>query len=563
MAVVEGASLPADSFPVRPAPQLAWGQMAPSGTIGIERPLLASAVPSGQPAKAVQKPAWPAMAVAAAAAAALMGLGLVATTLATILAAPRRELPLPPDAGAGEVVNATRTIGSKVGITSASVLSTAMETLPWLRITGGPPPPPRQKQWVARICTRLFPGPNCSTPTNWSGIVTLHLNGLTMYGVRLRTRGHVSRLLAKNQYLIKLPHATNILGMSPARKWILGSSWVDTSFQRNPLAFEIYRSLGGWATQIRYVNLDFGGKDMGLFYIGEKIEKGSGRLQVPMAVPMKPEASGFLLTIDWPKSGRRHIISRATATEFTVLYPAKREVTQQQMVYLKWLLDEVDTRAAAPVPTNTSEADALEEVLDYTSFARFFITEEVAKDVDGYLFSTFILVRHGKLYHAAPWDFDLAFGYLCDQRFWALGTRVAGWASAWNVEIPRETTVMQDELGFPGRRVIRFGRNKKQIFLNIWRRPRFRAAFDKMWQTSRRPDGPLSDAALMASLEHRHDHVATAALRDLHIWRNAQRCGVFQCCSPAASQDFELASRLLSAFVAQRVRWMDAQVGIG
>ena len=35
---------------------------------------------------------------------------------------------------------------------------------------------------------------------------------------------------------------------------------VDASFQRNPVAFDIYRHLGGWATETEYVNVDWHGR---------------------------------------------------------------------------------------------------------------------------------------------------------------------------------------------------------------------------------------------------------------------------------------------------------------
>lgn len=37
------------------------------------------------------------------------------------------------------------------------------------------------------------------------------------------------------------------------------NSEVDVSFQRNPLAFDIYRHLGGWATETAYVNVEWHG----------------------------------------------------------------------------------------------------------------------------------------------------------------------------------------------------------------------------------------------------------------------------------------------------------------
>lgn len=57
-----------------------------------------------------------------------------------------------------------------------------------------------------------------------------------------------------------------------------GNAKVDVSFQRNPVAFDIYRLLGGWATETAYVELNWHGEEYGLYYVGQRIKCGQGRL---------------------------------------------------------------------------------------------------------------------------------------------------------------------------------------------------------------------------------------------------------------------------------------------
>ena len=55
-------------------------------------------------------------------------------------------------------------------------------------------------------------------------------------------------------------------------------SWIDTSFVRNALSFEVYRRLGGWAPHSQPLNLVFQGQPVGLYAITEKIETAPHRL---------------------------------------------------------------------------------------------------------------------------------------------------------------------------------------------------------------------------------------------------------------------------------------------
>eukprot|EP00929_Paragymnodinium_shiwhaense_P042299 TRINITY_DN21907_c0_g1_i1.p1 TRINITY_DN21907_c0_g1~~TRINITY_DN21907_c0_g1_i1.p1 ORF type:complete len:245 (-),score=41.11 TRINITY_DN21907_c0_g1_i1:122-856(-) len=226
----------------------------------------------------------------------------------------------------------------------------------------------------------------------------------------------------------------SLLGMAPAKKWVLLMSFVDTSFQRNPTAFDMYRSLGGWATQTAYVNFHWHGEDFGLYTVGERIERQPGRLPCPEADPERPEHSGYVLQVDWSKdtSDTFVAVSPVTQTAFNVAYPTKTAMSEGQKTFVQNLVGAVDSRAAAGVGGQDTR---LEEVLDFESFTRFFVLEELVKDVDGYAFSDYMLIKDGKLFHAAPWDYDLAMGFDCAKVYFKnfLTNETTMGVTGWNV----------------------------------------------------------------------------------------------------------------------------------
>ncbi|CAE6962505.1 unnamed protein product [Symbiodinium natans] len=447
----------------------------------------------------------------------------------------------------------------------AVVLADSRSSIATLRIFGGPEPPPRDLNWVPRVCTPLYEGPGCSNVTHWNGTVRLEIDNHIIPDVHMHSRGHSSAMFPKHQFSLKLPTQMPLLGMSPAKRWVLATSFVDVSFQRNPTAFEVYRKLGGWATDTVYVNVEWHGVDYGLYYIGERIECGGGRLDSCHTEPGKPQASDFLLTIDWAKAGKVALRSNVTSTFFSVLSPKKKGLPSSSKAFLQELVNSVDSLAA-------SGAAGLEDLLDFGSFVRYFLVEELAKDVDGYAFSklgkgccvwlcrNYVMVRQGRLLHAAPWDFDLAFDFACMPRYFTnvFTQNVSLGVTGWNVENSRADALWIGPSGIPGGSVQHFGINKRQLFLNLWLYPGFKAAFAHAWKAAR--GRMLGDANLIEMVRRRSSQISAAAKNDLHIWRRTNRCGFWRCCEPEDTHSFDRASEHLSQYLVSRARWIDANV---
>jgi len=296
--------------------------------------------------------------------------------------------------------------------------------------------------------------------------------------------------------------------------------------------------------------------DFGLYYICEKIERGDGRIHLPKAEPsLSPDKSGFIVQVDWPKPGKAYVTSANTSTDFVISYPKAKHLTLQQRSFIQDVVNEVDARAAS-----IDNDSNLEDVLDFRSFARYFIVQELSKDLDGYSFSNFMAIDRGRLVHIAPWDFDLAFGFVCMPMYYKnmYTGRTADGVIGWNVENPRDSAVWIGPDGWPGGSTIDFGKNRRQLFAHIWRHKGFRTEFANMWREARR--GPLSDSALQGGIDERDHMIRKAAEHDLRIWEHTQRCAVFDCCDPAASKSFQASITNLKTYLVGRAHWIDAHI---
>jgi len=260
------------------------------------------------------------------------------------------------------------------------------------------------------------------------------------------------------------------------------------------------------------------------------------------------------LTIDWAKSGKVAIRSNVTSTFFSVLFPKGSDLSEEGAAFLRGLVDTIDASSVGKSGT------PLNEVVDFRSFVRYFIVEEIAKDTDGYAFSDYVMVKRGKLLHAAPWDFDLAFDFVCMPRYFrnVFTGNVSLGVTGWNVENSRSDALWIGPSGIPGGSVKQFGMNKRQLFLNIWRSPGFKAAFVEAWKAAR--SHQLGDAMLEDMVRRRSSHIAASAEKDLRIWRRTNRCGFWHCCAPEDAHSFDKASQHLVRYLLARVHWIDANV---
>ena len=87
-------------------------------------------------------------------------------------------------------------------------------------------------------------------------------------------------------------------------------------------------------------------------------------------------------------------------------------------------------------------------------------------------------IAAGRLSHASPWDFDLAFNFDCYPGYFqdAATRETRPYSRGWNVRNGRTFAEWIDDDGTPGRRVVQFDRNLRAFFLHP-EHAEFQAAF--------------------------------------------------------------------------------------
>lgn len=69
--------------------------------------------------------------------------------------------------------------------------------------------------------------------------IPLDLDGKEYTNVRVKGRGNSSWKMPRRSYQIKLPNRDSVLGMPPAKKWLLIANYADASLMRNKLMYDL------------------------------------------------------------------------------------------------------------------------------------------------------------------------------------------------------------------------------------------------------------------------------------------------------------------------------------
>ncbi len=245
-------------------------------------------------------------------------------------------------------------------------------------------------------------------------------NNLTASGVQFKGRGNSTwTIFQKKPYQIKFSSKTSVLGMPKAKAWVLLANHADATFLRNNTAFTAANglNLAGTPHESRFVDLTVNGEYLGLYQLTEKIEVGKDRLDLK-------DPTGVMVEMDNTYGHYETIKFNSTTSGTTfVLKDQVGDVSDDDVMdgnvaegwnNIRTSINTFDKLIYAPNP----DWNAISQVIDIESFARFFLLEEFASDSDVSVSSVYFYQDgpNDKLHVGPAWDFDIALGN-CDSLF--------------------------------------------------------------------------------------------------------------------------------------------------
>ncbi len=269
-------------------------------------------------------------------------------------------------------------------------------------------------------------------------ICVLQADGATEYQdelPRISGRGNSTWEYEKKPYALKLKEDQPLCGLRKSDRWRLLALWNEGSRLGDKIAMDLARELGlSYSTQGAWVDLYLNGEYRGIYLLTESVTVGEGRVDIydiersnrqknisietGTVSSYEEEGSkgfllengsetdgGYLIEKDHPKHWEAEENGFQTARGDLFTINAPRHASREQVAYIQNHVDEIDSLVQSGDP-------AVWEKLDLTSFAKRFLVDEIALEVDTGTTSMYFYKDKGdeKLYSGPAWDYDRAFG---------------------------------------------------------------------------------------------------------------------------------------------------------
>ncbi|MGN0452785.1 MAG: CotH kinase family protein [Ruminococcus sp.] len=239
---------------------------------------------------------------------------------------------------------------------------------------------------------------------------------------KIKGRGNSTWNLAKKPFNITHDSNITIDGMK-GKKWSLLANAQDASLLRNRIVYDMANEVGmKYACDSRFVDWFVDGDYKGSYQLTQKIELGKNTvmpdLEEPIVEPEVDDVTGE--TINPPTENFDFILELDTAANasssndlyFTtsrgqvMTFKTPDAPTSEQQTFIKAKYQAVENALYG------NDLATLETLVDLNDFAKAYLINEVAKNLDAGVTSTYFTYDSdaGKFYLSPVWDYDNAIG---------------------------------------------------------------------------------------------------------------------------------------------------------
>ena len=202
-----------------------------------------------------------------------------------------------------------------------------------------------------------------------------------------------------------------MFGSAANKDWVLYASYIDQTYMRNVLSYHQYSKMTGlWGPKCNYVELYVDGSYQGIYVFMDKITQDEKRVNIS-------EDTGYILKFDktdisdrnktfiTSHTGRLDVQNRDHA--FEVDFPEDDDPAwQEKLSAIKNKVNELESSIL------NNDYEKLATIIDYETWADWFIINEFTKNVDAYRISCYFSLNsiNEKIKATPIWDYELGFG---------------------------------------------------------------------------------------------------------------------------------------------------------
>ena len=351
----------------------------------------------------------------------------------------------------------------------------------------------------------------------------------------IKGRGNASWTSRKKPYNIKLGTNANLFNMGASKKYALIASHIETSLIRNRLAMDFADKVGiEFCSSSQHVDVYINNEYAGNYTLAERVEVDSSRVNIfnldtvneqanPgvnlaecqqgghfdstahhtrdsykwVEIPKEIEAEvtgGYLLETE---IGVRYINEKAgfvTSQGQPIVLKSPEYASQKQVEYIREYYQQFEDAVMSDNGIN-SQGKHYSEYVDVKSFAKMYVFQEYAQNLDAGLTSFFIYKNvNGKMVACSVWDMDHALG---------------------DDTIKNGVDLSQPENIWAADRFLYGSDSKRTIFTLLWQHADFRREASLQWRIYFRPQiDSLTDTAKDLS-----DSIHDSAIAEHYLWR--------------------------------------------
>ncbi len=281
-------------------------------------------------------------------------------------------------------------------------------------------------------------------------VVLLDESGTEVYAGEvesIRGRGNSTWGLSKKPYQFKLCEKADFFGFGESKSWNLIANGYDETRIRNRITLDLAKALGmEYVPEGQMIDLYVNDTYYGNYFLTEKITVGSNNVDIRDMEEVldslySPEEMEMLERIETEDGERKWVENGYKETDISGGYLLERELPSRYKEAISGFVTEQGDCYALQSPEHASKRqveyiaalmqefqDAVEEkdgvhpvtgkhysqYIDVTSFAQKYLVEEISKNFDGGVTSSFFYKYQdavsSKIFAGPVWDYDVAFG---------------------------------------------------------------------------------------------------------------------------------------------------------
>ncbi|MCL2689173.1 MAG: CotH kinase family protein [Chitinispirillia bacterium] len=227
---------------------------------------------------------------------------------------------------------------------------------------------------------------------------------------RIRGRGNNSwrdwRAQNKRPYRINFKNETSLLGLTPARNWVLLAQHRDETLLYNAVAFELgNRFAFRFNHTFNFVDLYMNGEYKGNYLLSETNQAGPGRVDID-------KEEGWFAELDQYYDSEPKFRTENYDLPVMIKWPKRDKLTSEENPVHAVIKSDFKALTDALASPNFPES-GYRELINITTFIDFLMINELAANTDlSHPRSTFLYKDKGGVISMGPlWDFDSGYGW--------------------------------------------------------------------------------------------------------------------------------------------------------